>query len=172
MWLTQLLRENPSGQNCTNLMFHLASALQNSPMMQPGDNIVLSRWARSIDSSLSLLALIFYINQQNTKWCKIQRLSRCQYRTLASSRPQTWTWGEKNWEIMPASKSQVARCVGWRWEVGKTIPTATSWWSRRTSWTQGPGWFLSRTSLHLAGWYPWDLPAMRLDACTSLFLAK
>ena len=70
MWLTQLLRENPSGQNCTNLMFHLASALQNSPTMQPGDNIVLSRWARSIDSSLSLLALIFYINQQNTKWCK------------------------------------------------------------------------------------------------------
>merc|ERR1719357_618068 len=31
------------GQNCTNLMFHLASALQNSPRMQPGDNIVLSR---------------------------------------------------------------------------------------------------------------------------------
>jgi len=31
------------GQNCTNLMFHLASALQNTPSLQPGDNIILSR---------------------------------------------------------------------------------------------------------------------------------
>ena len=170
MWLTQLLRENPSGQNCTNLMFHLASALQNSPMMQPGDNIVLSRWARSIDSSLSLLASI-----QINKTPNDVKSSACHDANIAPWLLLAHRLGLEVkffWEILPASKSQVARCVGWRWEVGKTIPTATSWWSRRTSWTQGPGWFLSRTSLHLAGWYPWDLPAMRLDACTSLFLAK
>ena len=43
-----------SGQNCTNLMFHLASALQNTPGVKPGDNIILSRWGNVLILKINL----------------------------------------------------------------------------------------------------------------------
>lgn len=58
------------GQNCTNLMFHLASALQNSPMMQPGDNIVLSRACH--DANIAPWLLLAHRLGLEVRWLEVR----------------------------------------------------------------------------------------------------
>ena len=93
------------GYNCSNLMFHLSSALSNSDLIHPGDNIVVSpachdanvaSWlwlARNTGAQTRYLPLLDENNSEEADKIDAEQLkSVIDEKTREENRKDLWEW--------------------------------------------------------------------------------